>query len=343
MFNKIELKNFQSHKHTVIELSNGINVLCGESDNGKSAVIRAVRWVYENRPLGVDKLNSHWNKNFKEEMSVTLWLNENTYIKRIRSKERNGYDIFKDGNIINLDATGTDVPQQVKDLLNMSDVNFQFQLDSPYLLSMSSGEASKYLNRIIHLDSIDSILSVADSHKRQIVSEQKVVEKDIKEYKDKINSLNWLDEANAMQKRIDKYDELLDKNEAEQITIVKQIAAYEENRDCQVDLTEQKKLVEEIESIEIPDFSIIERQVKQYVDCKDSFVDLTEQKKLIEEIENIELPDCSSLEKSINDFMKLDVEVKFISDKLTECESLLPDTCPYCNQPLNKEHLNVQK
>lgn len=341
MFNKIELKNFQSHKHTVIDLSKGINVLCGESDNGKSAVIRAIRWVYENRPLGVDKLNSHWNKNFKEEMSVTLWLNENTYIKRIRSKDRNGYDIFKDDNIINLDATGTDVPQQVRDLLNMSDVNFQFQLDSPYLLSMSSGEASRYLNQIIHLDSIDSILSVADSHKRQIVSEQKVVEKDIKEYKDKINSLNWIDEANAMQKRIDKYDELLDKNEAEQITIVKQIAAYDENQNSIIDFTEQKKLIEDIENIDIPDYSIIERQIKQYESCEDSIIDFTEQKNLIEDIENIDVPDYSALEKSINDFNVFTTEVTKYDNEREELVKQLPDVCPCCGQSLKGVHLDV--
>ena len=77
MITKIEIKNFQSHKDTMIDFDKGINSICGESDNGKTAIIRAIRWVIENRPLGTDKLNSFWNKDFKEEMSVKLYT-ENT-------------------------------------------------------------------------------------------------------------------------------------------------------------------------------------------------------------------------------------------------------------------------
>ena len=167
MFTKIEIKNFQSHKDTMIDFDKGINSICGESDNGKTAIIRAIRWVIENRPLGTDKLNSFWNKDFKEEMSVKLYT-ENGWVQRIRTKDRNGYTICTDGTPVELSAVGTDVPQEVKDFLKVNDINFQYQFDSPYLISMSSGEASKYLNNIIHLDSIDSMMSVAEGNKREV-------------------------------------------------------------------------------------------------------------------------------------------------------------------------------
>ena len=112
------------------------------------------------------------------------------------------------GKVVDLNATGTDVPQKVKDILRLGDVNFQFQLDSPYLLSLPASEASRYLNRIIHLDSIDKLLSEADSDKRRISAERKVVEKDIKECALELESLSWVAEAEAIQKRIDKYSQL---------------------------------------------------------------------------------------------------------------------------------------
>ena len=49
---QIQLRNFQGHKATNIELSDAINVLCGDTDAGKSSIIRALYWVCFNRPTG---------------------------------------------------------------------------------------------------------------------------------------------------------------------------------------------------------------------------------------------------------------------------------------------------
>ena len=188
MFTKIEIKNFQSHKNTVIDFNKGVNVICGETDNGKSAVVRAIRWVVENLPSGTDKINSKWNDNFKEPLSVKLYT-EKGWVERIRDKNRNGYNISENGKeLIKLNAIGKSVPLEVKAFLNISDVNFQFQLDSLYLLSKTPGQASEYLNEIVHLDSIDKIMSLADSDKRQLNSEQKTVESDIKQLTEQLPS-----------------------------------------------------------------------------------------------------------------------------------------------------------
>ena len=69
MITKIEIKNFQSHKHTVIDFSNGVNVIIGSSDCGKSAIIKAMRWCITNSPAG-----NSFRSNFaseKEPTSVT--------------------------------------------------------------------------------------------------------------------------------------------------------------------------------------------------------------------------------------------------------------------------------
>ena len=253
MISKIEIKNFQSHKNTTIEFSDGVNVLCGESDNGKTAVIRAVKWVAENRPLGVERLNSTWNKGFKDEMSVKIFLDGGVWVERIRTKERNGYSYFENGERVDLGATGTDVPQKVKDLLRFDLVNFQFQLDSPYLLSMSSSEASKYLNEIIKLDGIDKTLSAAESERRYLNSELKILDRDVADCERKIESLSWVNEAAAIQKRIDKYDELINERSRECDVLNSDLESISELSSFFFDLTEQSKLVDAIDSIDIPD------------------------------------------------------------------------------------------
>ncbi len=331
MFTRIEIKNFQSHKDTVIDFDKGINSICGESDNGKTAIIRAIKWVVENRPLGTDKLNSFWNKDFKEEMSVKLYT-ENGWVQRVRSKDINGYKICIDGKEKKLEAVGTDVPKEVKDFLKVNDINFQYQFDPPYLISMSAGEASKYLNNIIHLDSIDSILSVAEGNKRSISSEQKIVDKDISELERELENTEWVEEAENIHKRIVKYDESIN-NKLQDLSELESQITERENLKV-IDLSEQKDLISQIESIIIPDVSDIDFEIKEYENLKKDIVDFSEQKQIIEEIEKIEIPDVSVLNDEIKEYELRNEEILKLKEEREELEKLLPRVCPFCGKPI---------
>ena len=125
MFKRIEIRNFQSHKATDIDFANGVNTITGESDNGKTAVIRAMMWVLRNRPAGSEKINSRWNRDFKEPMSVRIYT-EKGWCERRRDKKFNGYII--NGTV--LEAVGMDVPDEVREFFGFEDVNVQLQMDS---------------------------------------------------------------------------------------------------------------------------------------------------------------------------------------------------------------------
>ena len=45
MLKKLILKNFQSHSDSELEFDKGINVICGNSDSGKSSIIRSFIWA----------------------------------------------------------------------------------------------------------------------------------------------------------------------------------------------------------------------------------------------------------------------------------------------------------
>lgn len=334
MFTKIEIENFQSHKNTIIEFDKGINSICGESDNGKSAVIRAIRWLVENRPLGTDKLNSNWNKDFKKPMRVRLYT-ENGWVERIRSKDRNGYTIcHNNSNPIELSAVGTDVPEDVSEFLKVSDVNFQFQLDQPYLITKTPGDASKYLNNIIHLDSIDKMLSVAESDKRNLSSQQKLIESDIKELTTKIEQTEWLEEAKAIKLRIDKYDKILSEKSSNLNELKQNINEYKSIK--VIDLSEQKDLIKQIKEIQIPDDSELKNEISLYKSAKDKVIDLSEQKKLIDEIENIVVPDSSELQGEIDDYKSISARSLILKAEIEELKSKLPNTCPLCGGRLEE-------
>lgn len=337
MITKIELHNFQSHKNTVLDFDKGVNVICGETDNGKSAVIRAIRWVVENYPQGTNKINSTWNDDFKEPLSVKLYTDKG-YVERIRDKTRNGYNICKNGEqIVRLDAIGKGVPKEVTDFLNVSDVNFQFQMDPPYLLSKTPGQASEYLNEIVHLDSIDKIMSVADSDKRQLSSEQKTVESDIKKLEEDLKKYEWVDEADKLYIRTKKLQDIVHEYEGQVLNLNSYIEQYENL--SVVDLSEHNKLIKQIEDISIPDYSELENSINSYENC--TVVDLSEHNKLINDIDSIIIQDVNELELSINDYEKLSGNILQLGKEIKELKDSLPDICPYCGNKLDKEKLDV--
>ncbi|MBP5422567.1 MAG: AAA family ATPase [Paludibacteraceae bacterium] len=333
MFTKIELNNFQSHKHTVLEFSKGVNTIIGESDNGKTAIIRAMMWVLRNRPSGTEKINSRWNDGFKKPMSVKIHT-ENGWIERKREKKFNGYVIFKDGKEIVLEAIGKDVPSEVEEFFRMNDVNTQLQMDSPYLLSLTPGEASKYLNKVVNLDSIDEVLSHAESQKRELSAEEKIINKDITDIKLRLENTSWVDEAMQLQKRIDKYDEDLQKINGKIEGLKNTINSFELYRNCIVDLTKQKKIVDEIDNIPTVNTLILQQEINSFEKSKDSVVDTSDFSIMVNEIENIKTVSDDVLEDDIWLMERLKEEYDSEIEEIKNLKSEMPAVCPYCGNPL---------
>lgn len=148
MISDLEIKNFQSHKHTVLEFDPGVNVIVGSSDSGKTAVIRALRWLMTNRPSG-DAFCSTWMK--KEDTSfVSVLIDEDVVYRQERP--------FKSYRLNDLEfrAFGLTVPNEIVNALNMNEINLQGQMDSPFLLSSSPGDVAAHFNKIARLDMIDT-------------------------------------------------------------------------------------------------------------------------------------------------------------------------------------------
>lgn len=164
MIDSLTIKDFQAHQELRVKLSRGITTITGPSDIGKSAIIRALRWVRFNRPSGESFI-----RDGADEAQV-LVVTGDTFIRRNRGKKVNTYTI--DGQ--ELEAFGNDVPEQVLKALNLDEVNFQSQLDSPFWFSLSAGEVSRQLNEIINLGIIDSTLSNLASALRKASTEQEV-------------------------------------------------------------------------------------------------------------------------------------------------------------------------
>ena len=146
MLTSLEINNFQSHKKSLLEFSTGMNVIVGRSDGGKSAIIRALRLVVENRPSG-DAYRSNWGG----DTSVTITTQEGDVITRKKTNTKNSYTL----NSTEFVAFKQDVPVEIQKALQITDLNIQSQMDSPFLLSMSAGYAAAHFNKCGGLSIID--------------------------------------------------------------------------------------------------------------------------------------------------------------------------------------------
>lgn len=198
MLEKIEIKNFQSHQATNLHLSPNVNTLQGNSDCGKSAVMRALSWLVFN-PAG-DYFISDWAKRGKTitaPCEVTLSVNGHEVTRR-RDKDFNGYIL--DGQVF--EATRNIVPPQVLSVLGLGEVNVQRQLDPPFLLSMSAGDVSRYINSLVNLTRIDKWTTAVNGRTRSLQQQVESGKQQVEKQQAEVDSYAYVENLEAVSKNL---------------------------------------------------------------------------------------------------------------------------------------------
>lgn len=198
MIKKISIYNFQSHEESHLELHNGVNVIVGTSDSGKSAIIRALRWLVYGKPRG-DGFCSWWGG----ETRVEVVTDSHTII-RTKEKEKNEYQLIaNNGEKLKFNAFGNDVPEEVLKALNMDDINLQRQGDSPFLISNTPGEVAQHFNRMAQLEKIDIGLKNINSTIRETIQKKKFTEEEYQRKKKELSEYKYLDELETAVKYLE--------------------------------------------------------------------------------------------------------------------------------------------
>lgn len=162
------MENFQSHENTVLDLSPGVNVIVGASDQGKSAIIRAIRWLFFNEPRGSDFVRVGSSGPCR----VTAELDDGTVITRERSGSRNVYELRRpSGEVCHFEGFGTDIPVEIIEAHGMRKVslddqldvalNLSSQLDPPFLLTQPGSARAKAIGRISGVHVLDLAVKMA--------------------------------------------------------------------------------------------------------------------------------------------------------------------------------------
>jgi len=346
MIKSIKIKNFQSHRNTELVFDKGLNVIIGPTDSGKTAIIRAFKWLITNRPGG-DEFRSYWGGD--TEVSI---LADEKIISRYKTNSENGYSL----NETIFKAFGQDVPEEIQKALRMNEVNLQQQMDSPFLLSETPGAVALHFNKVAKLDKIDKALSTINSDLKAITQGINYAEKELKE---KILSLNDFENLNGLefdlgiveklverQKRIKinslQLENIINKIETVQTKIAEKepILLIEKDLDSILALYEKRKLFStqhqtlkklalaiyyKGEEVKKAEKSILAENL-----IKDILETYQERAKILSD-----LKDISKLSKSIEQ-IKIMSENKekglFILEQ--EFKASFPDVCPLCNSEI---------
>jgi len=150
----IHLENFQGHKDTTIKFAPGLTGLVGPSDSGKTSILRALTWIWTNRPGGIGFVR------VGESLArVTLETDKGTVVRE-KGKRRNAYQLISpNGHVEDFDVVGKDVPNEIAALFDISELNYQSQLTPHFLVLDSPGAVAEVINRACRLDQGYEIVS----------------------------------------------------------------------------------------------------------------------------------------------------------------------------------------
>lgn len=347
--NSTELSYFQSHQKTTLELHPSVNAIIGISDSGKSAIKRAIKWNVENRPSGED-----FKSDFAPDEETRVSLFVETEVRRGRTKDSNYY--WMDG--IRYEAFGQDVPQPIKDKLNLGSLNIQNQFDPPFLLSESPGAVARYLNQVVDLDDIDeSIKNVNTLLKKtegQLSNNKERLGKldsEILTYPDFNNLDEFIIEAEKLNKTLQENEytsqllsqtmseikesrKMLDSIIIPKIDIVEiefLLKSYKEKSDVvnklELIINKIEKSEQETKSINIPNMNVLELE------------------KLSDEYEflNQKIKGFQFLIKSIDDIEKSILEIgKEIIEWGKKLKEQMGDRCKLCGQSVSQHSLSLE-
>jgi len=205
---KVTLENFQSHKYTQMEFGPELNIIVGPSDSGKSAIIRALKWVMYNEPSG-----DFFIREGEKECTVTLELSDGTSLQRYRTRSKNGYRLIdNNGNESIFEGIGTTVPQEIIDSTGIrkikldadSDnaINLGEQLEGAFLLTEKASTRANAIGRLVGVDIVDDALRDVLRDIRALNQSRKQKEETLSSTSVKLSQFQYIEDMKEIQLKV---------------------------------------------------------------------------------------------------------------------------------------------
>ena len=317
MIKSVKIQNIESHEGTELSFHPGVNIILGETDGGKTAIIRALQWAVRGKPVRGNTIQSTWGG----ESRVCVEL-EDKKVSRSKSTS-DSYTIYERGldksqqrRVNTCKAFGSTIPEEVERAFNIGDINFQNQLDSPFLLSKTPGEVAQHFNKIAGLNQIGISLKQIKSWLFAIERNLKFKREERKRLKSQLTKFNHLD-------KFEVEVEVLEQLEVQRNNLVKSN-------------TQLQSLIFDIELVntDIKDTSKV-------LKIKEPVENLLQWYK---ELENAKL-ERNRLSQAINSLNNtvhlLGVEKAKHTALLEKYRKVFPNVCPLCGSKVNANQIKI--
>jgi exonuclease SbcC len=183
---QVKLINFQDHKETTVDFTEGVNLIVGSSDAGKSAILRAVNFVFQN-----DLRGNSFIRVGTTECSVTIVFSDGVEITRVKSTDVNNY-ILKDENeeLHVFSKVASTVPEQIQKYLGNPPLDdkkrpiaYADQMANLFLVDLNSSDLPRTLSELTGIQHLQTAAETLGKNARSY-------DRSIKERNDKIKKLN---------------------------------------------------------------------------------------------------------------------------------------------------------
>jgi len=326
---KLELENFQKHTHLVLEFVDGINIIIGDTDIGKSCIVRAIRWIFFNEP----KLNIR--KEGTKKTSVKVWLNTGNVVERIKSDTVNAYIINED-NKKRYDSINKTIPEEVRKILGISPfevddeeiiLNISNQISMPFLMDKSGTFRNKLFNKLTGADLLDNAMQSLNSDLLHINKEEKSEQIHLEENKTELELLKLEKEKKEiLQQKLSKQFSLL----KDAVLNHEILIDYKEKiNKIDMEIVINQKKIETIKFVDENKIDTLDYTIHKLDILSGILYNIKENKKsllLVEEANNkIKIPeiDVNSLRDKIEKLTKLQKIIKEITNINTVSDSLI--------------------
>ena len=210
----VELHNFQSHKDTVIPFVDGFNVITGETNQGKTAIVRLIKWITDNEPSG-----SNFIRTGEEDCWGKIVYSDGTYIKRSKSRKSAGsYEIHsyndakKQWEVKSYSGFGQNVPVDVLNVHQMpkvylnkdieTNLNMMFQLDGPFLLSNSQTQKAEVVGKIVGTDVLDTAANSVSKSIASLKSQMKITQTNMDQLNATLGGIQNISQVQQLLKKL---------------------------------------------------------------------------------------------------------------------------------------------
>lgn len=194
MVRKLVLKNFQSWVNLEVELT-AINIIVGETNSGKSAILRALAGVFYNNLEGSGFVHD------QQHVCAVEIHTETSVVTLVKGQNINRY--LLDDKVF--DKMGKAVPEEIQEALRIHEVVFdddtslrlqlQSQMDAPFLLSDQGVKATRLLGTVSKAATVYQAARLTSQKKRAKASEVAALSKVESMALEKLRSYDYLDQV----------------------------------------------------------------------------------------------------------------------------------------------------